>query len=144
MNFFSGNTSEVETGRRLVRLLIVDDHSDYADQLLELADMYHPEFEFACKLVEDATVLLQAVSDWKPNVVLVDLHVVDDPLGVVRRVASYGSSVIVASETNIPELDIKVTECGGAGYVVKSSILDDVETMLDYLGAVSRVAQFKH
>ena len=78
--------------------------------------------------------MLEAVSDWKPNVVLVDLHVVDDPLDVVRRVSSYGSSVIVASETKIPELDVKISESGGMGYVVKSSVLDDVETTLDYLG----------
>ena len=144
MNFFFCNSTVNSMGRRLVRLLIVDDRSDYADLLLELADMYHPEFEFACKLVEDATLVLEAVSDLKPNVVLVDLHVVDDPLDVVRRVSSYGSSVIVASETKIPELDVKISESGGMGYVVKSSVLDDVETTLDYLGSVAQIADFKH
>lgn len=144
MNFFIDNSAERSRGRRSVRLLIVDDPCEHADLLLEMAEMYHPEYEFACKLVEDASLVLQMVSDWNPNVVLVDLHVLDDPFDVVQRVSSLGSSVIAASETNIPDLEVKISECGGSGYVIKSSILEDVEVMLDYLGNISQSAGSKH
>jgi len=130
--------------RREIRLLVVDDHQEHFDQLCEAAGMYNAEFSVECRFVSGPQEALSAAVEWRPAVVLLDLHVVSSALDLLRQLAEIGPSVVATSETRLPDMAEKVSECGGVGYLTKSDNPDDVESLLNYVAAVAAPTPTSH
>ena len=130
--------------RKRVRLLVVDDHVEHFAQVEEVAQMYNSEFEFECRLVSDSQEALATASEWRPSVVLVDIHIIADALDVLGKIAQQGSVVVATSENRIAELPEKLSEYGAAGYLAKSEAVEDVEALLEYLGTIAPPTPVQH
>ncbi len=130
--------------RKQVRLLVVDDHSEHFQQVQEVAEMYHAEFDFECRLVSDSQEALKVTSEWRPSVVLVDLHLIAEGLDLLGKIAERGAVVVATSETKIPELPDKLFHYGAAGYLTKSESLEDVEALLSYVASIAPGTPVEH
>jgi CheY-like chemotaxis protein len=130
--------------RKQVKLLVVDDHSEHFTQVQEVAAMYHADFDFECRLVSDSSQALEMAAEWRPSVVLVDLHLIADTLDVLGKIAQQGPVVVATSETRIPELPEKLSQYGAAGYLTKSEALEDVEALLSYVASIAPGAPTEH
>jgi len=124
--------------RKDVRLLVVDDHPEYFERLNECSEMYNPEYRVECKLVTGLSEALDVTSQWEPSVVLVDLHVGEEALEYVKRIAEVGPPVVATTETRMPDCQVIAQHCGAVGYVVKSEDQEDIEDLLEYVASVAR------
>ena len=125
------------TLRREVRLLVVDDHLDHYEQIVEFAEMYHPEFKVECKLATTPADAVSLASSWKASVVLVDLHAISSALELLQQLSHQGSAVIATSDNMLPELSETASQYGAVGYLSKSSNPDDIEVLLSFAASVS-------
>ncbi len=123
--------------RKEVRLLVVDDTPEHFELLAEVAEMYNPEYRVECRLVSTAFETFEAVGEWQPSVVLVDLHSVADALAVVRQLAEQGRSVVATSQHRSSELSSVADQYGAVGYLSKSDNPDDVEALVEFVATVS-------
>jgi DNA-binding NarL/FixJ family response regulator len=130
--------------RKQVKLLVVDDHGEHFAQLQEVAEMYHAEFAFECRLVSNSSEALAVTAEWHPSVVLIDLHLIASALEVLGKIAEQGPIVVATSETRIPDLPEKVSQYGAAGYLIKSESLEDVEALLSYVASIAPNAPTEH
>jgi DNA-binding NarL/FixJ family response regulator len=130
--------------RKQVRLLVVDDHSEHFEQVQEVAQMYHADFDFECKLASSSHDALRITSEWQPSVVLVDLHLIADTLEILGKIAERGAVVVATSESKIPELPEKLSQYGAAGYLTKSEALEDVEALLSYVASIAPGVPTEH
>ena len=130
--------------RREIRLLVVDDQQEHFEQLREAAGMYNAEYSVECRFGSEPLEALAAAVEWRPSVVLLDLHVVSSALDLLRQIAEIGPSVVATSETRLPEMAEKVSQCGGVGYLTKSENPDDVESLLNYVAAVAAPTPTAH
>ena len=116
---------------------MVDDNRDHFDLVAEMAEMYNPDYRVECRLVSTACETFEAVGEWHPSVVLVDLHSVADALAVVRQLSDQGRSVVATSLHRSPELSIVADQYGAVGYLSKSDNPDDVEALVEFVATVS-------
>ena len=123
--------------RRDVRLLVVDDTPEHFELLTEVAEMYNPDYRLECRLVSTVGETFQAIGEWHPSVVLIDLHCVADALEMVRQLADQGRSVVATSTHRSPELSSVADEYGAVGYLSKSDNPDDLEALVDFVATVS-------
>jgi len=130
--------------RRAIRLLVVDDQQEHFEQLVQVAEMYHPDFSIECRLVSDPSKAIEIASNWQASVVLLDLHVISSALQLVREISALGTSVIATSSTRLPEMAERLTEYGGVGYLTKSDNPDEVESLLNLVASVAHPAPMSH
>jgi CheY-like chemotaxis protein len=123
--------------RRDVRLLVVDETTEHFELLTEMAEMYNPDYRLECRFVSTAGEIFQAIGEWQPSVVLIDLHSVIDALEMVRQLANQGRSVVATSAHRSPELSSVADEYGAVGYLSKSDNPDDLEALVDFVATVS-------
>jgi DNA-binding NarL/FixJ family response regulator len=124
--------------RKDVRLLVIDDHPEYFERLTECSEMYNPEYKVECRLVTALQEALDVASEWEPSVVLVDLHVGEEALDYVKRIADVGAPVVATTETRMPDCQAAAQHRGAVGYVVKSEDQEDIEELLEYVASVAR------
>ena len=127
----------VGDSRKEIRLLVIDEQRDYFQTIQDYAEMcsheYSIECTFACE--EDITDKLYS---WHPSLVIVDAYVGKDAFSVVKKCRDAGVSVIVVSETLIPEVEISLKDLGANGYLSKSQDPDDMDFILAYIATTSR------
>jgi CheY-like chemotaxis protein len=123
--------------RKEVRLLVVDDTSDHFELLAEVAEMYNSDYNIECRLVGTACETYEAVGEWHPSVVLIDLHCVADALAVVRTLSEQGRSVVATSENRSPELSSVADQYGALGCLSKSENPEDLEALVEFVATVS-------
>lgn len=124
--------------RKDVRLLVIDDHPEYFELLSECSEMYNPEYRVECKLVSKLEEAMDVAASWDPSVVLVDLHVAEEALDYLKRIAEAGPPVVATTVTRMPECQATAQQCGAVGYVVKSEDQEDLEQLLEYVASVAR------
>jgi CheY-like chemotaxis protein len=145
--FMTFGPSDIPPGfgaRREIRLLVVDDQQEHFEHLLEAAGMYNSEYTVECRFVSEPQEALSTAVEWRPAVVLLDLHVVSSALDLLRQIAEIGPSVVATSATRLPDMAEKVSQCGGVGYLTKSDNPDDVESLLNYVAAVAAPTPTSH
>lgn len=125
------------TLRKEVRLLVVDDQLDHYEQIVEFAEMYHPEFKVECKLATNSGDAVTMASSWNASVVLLDLHAISSALELVQQLSHQGSAVIATSDNRLPELSETASHYGAVGYICKSYNPDDIEVLLSFAASVS-------
>lgn len=144
MSMFFNSTHGQGGSRQQVRLLVLDDVCEETEVLLEVAEFYHPDFEFSCKVTPDPVEAMEAVKDWEPSVVMIDLHAVKNALQILTQIANFGSPVVAIGEKMIPGLERKVRECGGRSYLAKTSNVEGVEDILQLVGSLARGTELRH
>jgi len=124
--------------RKDVKLLVVDDHTEGFDELRDVADMYSPDFRIECKLATSGAEARELASSWQPSVVLVDLHLANtETLTLLRHLSELGTPVVATSSERRPDIEQTVQDYGAAGYVQKSTSLEELETLVNFVAALA-------
>lgn len=124
--------------RKEVRVLVVEDQAEQFDSLNEYADMYHSSYNVICKRADSSFTAKELMRTWHPSVVLLDAHVTDDDGGdQIGYFSDAGVAVVVMSRVRSAKIEESAINKGAAAYISKSENPDDVEALLELLGAVS-------
>jgi DNA-binding NarL/FixJ family response regulator len=130
--------------RKEVKLLVVDDLSDYFEHMRTVADMYSSNFAIECKLAQDEAEAQVQTESWRPSVVLVDVHLISEALELIRTLAAKGLTVVAMSEARIPHLAETAQSYGAVGCFTKSDNPDDIEKLVGYIASVATDSVVSH
>lgn len=130
--------------RKEVKLLVVDDLSDYFDHMKAFADMYSAQFSIECKHVQDEGDASREMETWAPSVALVDVHLMSSALDLIRNLTEKGVAVIAMSEARIPQLSETAQAYGAVGCFTKSDNPDELEKLVGYIASVSNSSVVSH
>ncbi len=131
--------------KKLVKLLVVDDHPAFSEMLSSASEAWHPDFEIECKVVSSGSKGLAEVSDWAPNVILVDAYLPDmSCFEFLRSCQNWGTPLIVSSENSSLELQKTAMEYGARAFITKSSDPDQVEELLSRVAHIASSEEFLH
>ena len=112
---------------KIIRLLIVDDHRFFRNALLAPLDKdLHIE---VVGEAENGVVAEEMVLKFRPDVILMDLHMPDlDVIQVTRQILKeeqHSFGVIVVTGDQDPNMAIKALKAGARGYLLKETITDE-------------------
>ncbi len=130
--------------RKEVKLLVLDDLSDYFDHMRTVADMYSATFAIECKLAQDEAEAHQQMESWAPSVVLVDIHTISKTLELIQALTSKGATVVVMSEGRIPKLAETAESYGAVGCFMKSENPDEIEKLVAFIASVASDSVVSH
>lgn len=130
--------------RKEVKLLVVDDLSDYFEHMRTVADMYSSSFAIECKLAQDEGEAHQQMESWQPTAVLVDVHLISESLELIRALTAKGAAVIAMSEGRVPQLTETAQSYGAVGCFTKSENPDDIEKLVGYIATVAADSLVSH
>jgi CheY-like chemotaxis protein len=133
------------TTRRVVKLLVVDDHVEQFDHINAFAEMYHPDFKVECRIAQTTDEAVSVAGEWIPSVVLLDLHIAGaQGKELLQSLRAYGAAVVATSASRIPELARAAEDYGAVAYVQKSDNPEDVEALVQYLASISSDSEPVH
>ena len=107
------------------RILLADDHKDIREKVMQQLE---PEFEVV-GAVGDGNALLEAVSQMKPDVCVVDISMpIMSGIEAATRIKASGSGVKIIFLTvhEDPDFLQAALDAGAVGYVVKSRVASDL------------------
>ena len=107
------------------RILLADDHKDIREKIMQQLE---PEFEVV-GAVEDGNALMEAASQMKPDVCVVDISMpIMSGIEAVTRMKASGSNVKIVFLTvhEDPDFLQAALETGALAYVVKSRVASDL------------------
>lgn len=107
------------------RILLADDHKDIREKVMQELE---PEFEVV-GAVGDGNALLEAASQMKPDVCVVDISMpIMSGLEAATQIRASGSSGKIVFLTVHEDLDFlqAALDTGALGYVVKSRVATDL------------------
>ena len=126
------------SGRKEVKLLVVDDRTEQFEQIQSVSEMYHSEYRIECKLATTDSEARSLLSSWQPSIVLLDLHVGCGSLPLLDYISGSGCAPVVAmSDTLQPELEVTAESHGAVGYVPKGEDQEEVEALVDFLASLA-------
>lgn len=126
------------SGRKEVRILVVDDQVEQFDSLNEYAEMYHADYQVVCQRADSPISAREMMRTWNPSVVLLDVHVTEEGGGdQISYFSDAGAPVVVMSRVRSQNIEESAMSKGAMAYVSKSDNPDDVEALLELLGAVA-------
>ena len=111
------------------RILLADDHKDIREKVMQQLE---PEFEVV-GVVEDGNALMEAASQMKPDVCVVDISMpIMNGIDAVTQLKASGSSVKIIFLTvhEDPDFLQAALETGALGYVVKSRVATDLSSAI--------------
>lgn len=128
-----------------VKLLVVDEHSQYCSLIREHAEMYGHALKLVCECVNSGREALEKISTWEPSVVLLDAHLPDiNSFEVLDACRNGRATVVVSSDVCSRDIENSARAHGASGYVTKSENPEDIEALLVELATVSLPVQMKH
>ena len=133
-----------EGARKEVRLLVVDEQGEHYEHIQTFADMYIPQAVIECKLAEGAEEAGRVMDSWSPSVVLLDIHLMSDALGLIGELTQKGAAVVALSEVRIPTLVQTAQAYGAVGYFAKSNNPDDIEALMAYVTSIATSSVVSH
>ncbi|MBX7139047.1 MAG: response regulator [Oligoflexia bacterium] len=119
-----------------LKLLVVDEHSEYFELVNESAELCRHQFHVKCRHAASVDETKSAIGHWQPSVVLVDLNLGDsEGFSVIELCAQGQIPVIAMSDSKNSEIEDVLRDRGATGWVLKSSDPEDIEQLLAQLSA---------
>jgi DNA-binding NarL/FixJ family response regulator len=130
--------------RKEVKLLVMDDLSDYFDHMRTVADMYSSSFAIECKLAQDEEDAHRQMESWAPTVVLIDIHLISKTFELIQALTAKGATVVAMSEGRIPQLAETAQSYGAVGCFIKSENPDEIEKLVSFIASVASDSVVSH
>lgn len=119
-----------------LKLLVVDGDDEHFDGLARYAEVCGFDGTHGCRLVSGGEAALDLLEQWAPSVVLVDLHIEGDGLGVIQALARRGVPVVALSKERIPEFEQRCPRYGAKGYFTKSTDPEALDALFAHIEGV--------
>jgi len=121
-----------------IRLLVVNEQSDYFDLVQQYAGLLEPSCTMQCKYAESGSIAGQIMKDWTPTVVILDAHLEDaNSFELLRGMSETHASVVVTSSHFSKDIEKSSVERGASAYVVASEDHDALEQLLEIVVELS-------
>ncbi len=131
--------------RKNVRLLVLDENSQYSESIRECAEMTHHSFDLEVKCVEDEGEARELIKSWDPSVIILDAYLPkSNSFSMLEGYLAELVPVIMASSTLSREIQRSAMAKGAVGYVEKSENFDELESLLTLLEDVSITFEQRH
>jgi DNA-binding response OmpR family regulator len=122
-----------------MRLLVVDDCSEFCELIQEFSELCSHQFGIRCEVVDSGQAAIAKIASWIPELVLVDAHLLEGSTLELRRLCREGQApVVVTSDQMSLEIQSSATNWGAAGYLPKSLDPDEMELFLKRLSEYAR------
>ena len=133
------------SGRKNVRLLVLDDQPEHFEELKEYAEMYNSAFKVECCLAGTNKDADEIIAKWGPSVVLFDVHSLGvDGTSWVRQISSSGLPVVAMSSRKSRDIEDSMISNGAASYILKSQNPDDLENLLEHIANIASLPCSQH
>jgi DNA-binding response OmpR family regulator len=131
--------------RKQVRLLVVDEQTEFCELLQEIAELASNKFDIRCEFTGCSTRATELVRDWAPSVILVDADLSGvDSKELVRSLRQCSAPVVVTSQVQSRTIEESARLWGASGYVAKSEDHCEVERLVIELATLSTTERFLH
>ena len=130
---------DADSDRKSIRVLVVDEASDYFDQVKDHADLNSHHYQMACRLVTKVTEVAEMIRSWNPTVVVLD--VANSPTKsaeIAKGCSQREVPLVVTGYTHNKEIQAAIEKIGAVAYVVKSDDPEDLEQVVQLLATVAR------
>lgn len=135
----------IETERKSIRVLVVDDASDFFDQVQDHADLNSHHYDMACKLVTRIADVAEMIRIWNPSVVMLDVaNSPQNSAEIAKGCSQREVPLIVTGYSHSKEIQASIEKIGAVAYVVKSEDPEDLEQVVELLATVAREECLMH
>lgn len=131
--------------KKAIRVLVVDEASDYFEQVKSHADLNSHHYSMACKLATRITEAAEIIRAWEPTVVVLD--VANSPAKsaeIAKGCSQREVPLIVTGYSHDKEIQAAIEKIGAIAYVVKSEDPEDLENVVELLATVARDQPMMH
>ena len=138
-------TINIEGDKKSIRVLVVDEGSEFFDQVQDQADQNSHHYKMACKLVTQISEVAEMIRSWNPSVVMLD--VANSPFNsaeIAKGCSQLEVPLIVTGYTHNKEIQASIEKIGAVAYVVKSEDPEDIEQVLELLATVAKEELLVH
>lgn len=135
----------IDSDKKSIRVLVVDEASDFFEQVQDHADLNSHHYKMACKLVTQIADVAEMIRSWNPTVVLLDVANSPSKSAEIAK-GCYQREVplIVTGYTHNKEIQAAIEKIGAVAYVVKSEDPEDLEQVVELLATVAREDTLVH
>lgn len=131
--------------RKQVRLLVVDEQTEFCELVQEIAELASNKFDITCEFTDCGTRASELVRDWEPSVILVDADLSGvDSQELVRAFRKSSAPVVVTSQVQSRTIEESARRWGASGYVAKSESHGEVERLVLELATLSTTERYLH
>ena len=131
--------------KKTVRLLVVDEQSDYFGELRQYAQMLDDRYNITCEFTDSSHTAQQILESWEPSVVLLDVHLSDmSNFDFLEDCQANAIPVVVTGHCPSREIERSVLSRGAIAYFPKSHDPDEMEEMMNMLAKVSSAGEYRH
>ena len=133
------------SGRKQVRLLVVDEQTEFCEALQEVVELSNNNFDITCEFTDCGARAAQLVQEWAPSVVLVDADLTGvDSRELVRSFRHISARVVVTSQVQSRTIEESARQWGASGYVAKSENHAEIEQLVMELATISTTERYLH
>lgn len=127
----------METKRRL-RVLVVDEETEYFKQLVECAELCRHELDVEYQYASSREQANQLIRSWAPSAVVVDLHLCGDSgFDLIRGCTESSIPVVATSPQRSSTLERDALRQGASAYFAQSEDFEELETLLRTISQVA-------
>ncbi|NDC38909.1 MAG: response regulator [Proteobacteria bacterium] len=131
--------------RKQVRLLVVDEQTEFCELLEEIAELASNQFDIKCEFTDCGDRASELVRKWEPSVILVDADISGvDSKELVRSFRQVRVPVVVTSQVQSRTIEESARRWGASGYVAKSSDHSEMERLVIELATLSTAERYLH
>jgi DNA-binding response OmpR family regulator len=116
---------------RSIKLLIVDDGTQFTERLVDQCETVLGEFEIQTRVVSSCDEAYSCVRSWAPEVIIFDVHTtMAHSFELISRWKET-TFIIVTSDKHSEEVEKRVITAGASAYLVKPYEADDYERLIN-------------
>lgn len=135
----------MQSGRRKIRLLLVDEQDGFFELLRRSADIWNERFEFECQQVESASDAIHELAAFQPSIVLCDVHMDGmSCMQFVEQIAQRRIPVVVTASEQFHDLRGELRRRGAVDCIAKSEDPDAIALLLEELAEVAEDFELAH
>ena len=131
--------------RKQVRLLVVDEQTEFCELIQEIAELASHKLDIRCEFTDCATEASKLAVEWSPSVILVDADLSSiNSQELVRSFKDVQAPVVVTSQVQSRTIEESARHWGASGYVAKSEHHADVERLVMELAKLATAERCIH
>jgi DNA-binding NtrC family response regulator len=122
-----------------IKVMLVDENPEFFEIVKDQIELHSHQFDIACRHIEEVANAAEALSSWRPNLVVLDYS--NSPLMAAKLVKDCHHCevpLIITGEIMNKEVEEAVQRIGALAYIVKSEDPDELEKVIELFAAAAK------
>ena len=129
----------IDGEKKSIRVLVIDEGSEFFDQVQDHADLNSHHFDMACRLVTKISEVADMIRSWNPSVVMLDVaNSPQNSAEIAKGCSQMEVPLIVTGYSHNKEIQASIEKIGAIAYIVKSEDPEDIEQVVELLATVAK------